>query len=193
MTVVAARNEDVAATHQPPSEIGTVRHSAGVPRPKRAVGLGSAVLLGGCAGAILGLIGFFVVGGIIEHSHGHIEHGERWFLAAILGGPLVGAILAVALLLKPPQPISYFVGELGAAKLTGAKVDMLLFADLTAITPRPTAMGPLVLREIMVTRKDGSTRRWLTTLDPANATDVTTTFGTAVLAAFSQMTPPSRS
>lgn len=189
MSIVAAQNTaaDYTPHCPPPAEIGRVLYAAGDPVEKRDLrSYGLVAVAGACLGAVVGLVGIFVVGGLYEHWRGRMEHGADWFLASLLGGTLLGALLAFAIARRPTPRTSRFVGERGCA-VVGKRVELLRFSDLRSMTARPLAMGPLSLRAIYVTDRSGNERRWHLSVDPAQApADAPgVAFGEAALAAFS--------
>jgi len=193
MSVVAAQNTAADRTPHcaPPVEIGPVLYAAGDPAdPPGARSPALMAGVGACLGAVVGLVGSFVVMGLYERSHGLIAHRADWFLAAMIGGPILGAVLGFVLEGRPRSRTSRFVGELGCA-VVGKRVELLRFADVRAMTTRPLAMGPLTLRAVYVTDRSGRERRWLIMVDPAQASAAASeySFGDAALAA----TPPFRS
>lgn len=196
MSVVAAQNtaEDRTPHCAPPAEIGTVLYAAGDPvDPPGARSSAAMAGVGASLGVVVGLVGSFVVLGLYERSYGQSAHRAEWFLAAMIAGPLIGALLGFLLERRPRPRTSRFVGELGCA-VVGKRVELLRFADLRAMTTRPLAMGPLTLRAIFVTDRAGRERRWLVTIDPAlaQAAGSGVAFGDAALAAYAafQERPP---
>lgn len=150
------------------------------------------VWLGAMGGFVLGLIGFFVVGGILENSGTRIS-GDA-FLLSLAGGLLIGVFLGVLRMRRPPQVLTLFVGAEGCVQIEGhgpdAKLHLLEFREIHAMRTHVSVMVAsgirTAVREIHVKPHDGKERLWYLTTAPGEqkADDPQYHFGEAVLAAF---------
>jgi hypothetical protein len=174
----------------PPREIGEVVFSwtnNGPDGPAPAP-LGLRLLtLGLCAGAgfVIGLIGFFVVGGVLEHQGRHIE--AAWFLYSLAGGVALGALVGVLLLLRPAKVATLYVGRLGCADISAGKVRLLQFRDIEGMRQNINVMTYQGIRsearEIYV-KQNGRERLYL--VSSVGKSDPQAEYCDAVLAQYAQ-------
>ncbi|MFO0604922.1 MAG: hypothetical protein U0324_17200 [Polyangiales bacterium] len=151
------------------------------------------VWVGAMAGLVVGLVGFFVVGGILQLDSGR-ESADA-FLRALGGGALLGAALGGLTLLKKTPALAYFVGTHGCAQVERSgergRAELLDFRDVEAIRTHVSVMTVhgirTAAREFHVTSSStGKERLWFVSAPPGEqrADDPQFDFGEAVLRAF---------
>ena len=116
MWPLLVKDADLTFVDDPPEEIGEVvgawtnnskRGIKPVPLSLRLLIARFWLLLG----LAVGLVAFFVIGGIYEHRGGHIE--ASWFLDALAVGGLVGVLVSLPAALRKPKILTLFVGKDG--------------------------------------------------------------------------------
>ncbi len=174
--------------HLPPPELGPVAFSwtnngPDGPAPK-PLGL-KLMIIGLCAAAgfVLGLIGFFLVGGILQSRHHSV--GAAWFLCGLGGGSLAGALAGVAHASRPPKVSTLYVGRDGCADFSGDSARVLLFRDVEDLRSHVSVMSykgvRTEAREIHV-KQNGRERLYL--VSAAKGDDPQVQYCDAVLSAF---------
>jgi hypothetical protein len=142
--------------------------------------------IGGLGGLALGLIGFFVIGGILEKRGTHIA--ADWFLYALAGGGLAGMLAMLPVALRKPRILSLFVGKDGCAQIAGGKVHLLAFRDVQAIRARVSVMTShgirTSVRELHVRDSRGKERLWYVSAATEKPDDAQYQFGELVLRTF---------
>jgi hypothetical protein len=176
---------------EPPSEIGEVvgawtNNGPGGIKPTPISLRLMWLLLGALAGLALGLIGFFVIGGILEKRGG--SNGASWFLPGLGGGALVGVLAMLPLALRKPRILTLFVGKDGCAQMTGGKVHLLAFRDVQAIRAKVSVVTYQGIRtsarELHVRDGRGKERLWYVSAATEKPDDAQYQFGEAVVRAF---------
>lgn len=188
---------DMVFRAQPPPAIGEVLvawTNNGPQGPKLApLSLRlSSVWLGLIGGFVLGLIGFFVVGGILD-----IESGKATadaFLYSLAGGALLGVLLGLIRMRRPPQVLTLFVGTDGCVQIerfgAAAREHLLDFREVEAMRTHVSVMTAsgirTTMRELHMRPRGGKERLWYVTAAPGQQKpdDPQYYFGEAVLAAF---------
>lgn len=191
--------DDMVFVADPPAAIGRVlvAWTNNGPSGPKAPPLSSRLTTIGLAamgGFVLGLVGFFVIGGLLEHSGSEISADA--FLLSLAGGALLGTLVGVLLAMRRPGVVTLFVGEDGCADLftRGPKTDVRLteFRDVDAFRSQVrtmTAQGiRTTLRELHLRDKKGKERLWLVSAAPneAKADDPQYHYCEAVMRAFEE-------
>jgi hypothetical protein len=178
---------------EPPAAIGEVVGAWTNNGPQRIkpvpVSLRLLTIAGGVlAGLIVGLVGFFVIGGILEKRGTRIE-GD-WFLYALGGGGLLGALVMLPFALRGPKVLTLFVGADGCAQISRGKVALLAFADVAAIRTKVSTVRfhgiTTSTREFHVRDQRGKERLWYLSIATAKPDDAQYQYGEAVLQAFAR-------
>jgi hypothetical protein len=142
--------------------------------------------IGALGGLALGLIGFFVIGGILEKRGTRID--ASWFLYALGGGGLAGMLAMLPLALRKPRILTMFVGKDGCAQIGGGKVHLLAFRDVKAIRAKVSVMTHHGIRtsarELHVRDNRGKERLWYVSAATEKPDDAQYQFGDAVLRTF---------
>ena len=182
---------------EPPATIGEVlgawtNNGPAGPKQTPLVGNWLTIGLGAMAGFVVGLIGFFVVGGVLQHRH--VEVAAEWFLYAIAGGSLVGALIGLWAASRPTGVRTLFIGKEGCVELggsgPGARARALLFRDVQSIRSHVSVTRVqgmrIAARELHVRSTDGKERLWWLSAPPGEqkADDANFEFGELVLRAF---------
>lgn len=176
---------------EPPAAIGEVVGAWTNNGPQRIkpvpVSLRLLTIAGGLLiGFILGLIGFFVIAGILEKRGTQIE--ADWFLYALAGGGLLGALVMLPFALRGAKVLTLFVGTEGCAQIARGKVHLLAFADVTAIRTKVSTVRfhgiTTSTREFHVRDRRGKERLWYLSQATAKPDDAQYQYGEAVLRAF---------
>jgi hypothetical protein len=144
------------------------------------------VWLGALFGFIAGLIGFFVVGGILQSRGVHVE--ASGFLLALGGGTVGGALVGLPRAFRATKILTLYVGKSGCAQISGGQIHLLEFRDVESMRTHVSTMGKGAMRtsarEIYVRAHDGKERLWYVTAAEPKADDPQYAFGDAVLRAF---------
>lgn len=176
---------------EPPTDIGEVVAAWTNNGPQRIkpvpiVHRIQTVAIGALIGLAVGLVAFFVIAGIIEKRGTRIE--ADWFLYALGGGGLLGALVMLPAALRGPAVLTLFVGTDGCAQLARGEVHLLRFADVADIR---TAVSTVRFhgvaqstREFHVRDARGRERLWYLSAPAAKPDDAQYQFGEAVLRAF---------
>lgn len=182
---------------EPPREVGEViaawtNNGPQGPKPAPLSLRLTPVWVGALAGFVLGLIGFFVVGGILESKGTRIS--ADGFLYSLAGGTMIGVMLGLLRMRRPPQVLTLFVGADGCAQVerlgADAREHLLEFAKLEDMRTRVSVMVAsgirTAVREIHVRPRGGKERLWYVTAAPGEhkPDDPQYHFGEAVLRAF---------
>jgi hypothetical protein len=188
--------DDMIFRVDPPAEIGAVSvawTNDGPSGPSaRPLALTLWSLVGGAsAGFAVGLVGFFVVGGLLEWTG---PDAADAFLGSIVVGALGGAGISAIFALRRPNVLTIFVGEEGCAQISrfgaDAKPEVLLFRDVESMRTHVrvmTAQGiRTAVREIHVRRRGEREKLWYVTAAPGEQKpdDPQYHWGEAVLRAF---------
>lgn len=188
---------DMVFCVEPPPEVGEViaawtNNGPRGPRPAPLSLRLTSVWLGALGGFVLGLIGFFVVGGMLE-SRGTRVSADA-FLYSLAGGTIAGVLLGLVRMRRPPQVLTLFVGADGCAQVerlgADARAHLLEFDKLEDMRTHVSVMTAsgirTAVREIHVRPRGGKERLWFVTAAPGEqkADDPQYHFGEAVLRAF---------
>jgi hypothetical protein len=155
------------------------------PEPMMLKVMSVSLLAGG--GLIVGLIGFFVVGGILQHQHHEVP--AAWFLYSLGAGVLVGALIGLWLVSRPAKILTLYVGKDGCAQISGGQTHLLDFRQVESIRTHISVMSykgvRTSAREFHV-RSNGKERLWYVSSAPGEQKklDPNYDFGEAVLKAF---------
>lgn len=182
---------DLTFVDQPPSAIGDVvaawtnnskRGIKPVPVSLRLLIASGGVLLG----LVVGVVAFFVIGGIYEHRGGHVE--ADWFLDALGAGALGGLLVALPWAVRKPRILTLFVGKDGCVQIERGKPHVLLFRDVEQMRERVSTTSfhgiRTSAREIHVRPPSGRERLWYVSTAKNSGTDAQYAFGESVLRAF---------
>ena len=191
MWPLLVEESDLTFVDQPPSEIGDVvaawtnnskRGIKPVPVSLRLLIATAGVLLG----LAVGVVAFFVIGGIYEHRGGHVE--ADWFLDALGGGALAGLLVALPSALRKPKILTLFVGKEGCVQIARGKSHVLLFRDVEGMRDRISTTSfhgiRTSAREIHVRAPNGRERLWYVSTAKDTGTDAQYAFGESVMRAF---------
>jgi len=143
-----------------------------VPWSERALGAG----MGALTGFVLGLVGVFVVGGVLEERGTEVSADA--FLFACAAGALVGLAVAVLRGFRRPGVNSLFVGDAGCAEIHTrdgrSETRLTAFADVEGFRSHVSTMTAqgirTSIRELHVRTKDGKEKLWLVSAPPGTAT-----------------------
>jgi hypothetical protein len=191
MLPLLVEESDLTFVDDPPEEIGEVvgawtnnskRGIKPVPLSLRLLIASSGLLLG----LAVGLVAFFVIGGIYEHRGGHIE--ASWFLEALAAGGLVGVLVSLPAALRKPKILTLFVGKDGCVQIERGRSHVLLFRDVEDMRDRVSSMSfrgiRTTARELHVRNDRGRERLWYVSKANDTGGDAQYAFGDAVLRAF---------
>jgi hypothetical protein len=181
---------------QPPAAIGDVVHSwtnNGPDGPQHGplwVRL-LTVALPVMGGFVLGLVGFFVAGGIFESRGGRVQ--GSWFLYSLGAGAALGLVIGVLLALRPARRATLYVGRDGCAVFRAGKLDLLEFRDVEKLRVHVSVMTyngiRTSAREFHVTR-NGREQLWFVSSDEKKGDDDPNyDFGRALLRAYEARQP----
>ncbi len=164
----------------PPAAIGRVRaawtnNTPSGPPPARVSELAEAGFFAGLTGFVVGLVGFFVVAGILESGGTRLP--AEAFLASSAGGALVGAAIGVLRAMRRRGINTLFVGEDGCVELhtRGSSTTMRLteFRDVDAFRfdlYSASARGiRTTLRRLHMRDTKGKESLWLVSAPPGEA------------------------
>jgi hypothetical protein len=174
----------------PPPAIGEVvfKFTNNGPDGPRPVPLGFKLIgvgLWAAGGFVLGLIAFFVVGGIMQHHHHEVR--AEWFLYSLGIGGLVGALAGGLFALRPPKVSTLYVGKKGCVEITGGIPRLLEFANVQSMRPNISVVTfrgiRTEAREVYVTQ-GGRERLYLVSAARKQGDDAQYDYVDAVLAAF---------
>ena len=164
--------DDMMFVADPPSEIGAVRVAwtnngpSGPKAPPLSWRL-TTVGLWAMGGFVVGLIGVFAVGAILEQNGGTVSANA--FLASIVAGALAGAVLGALSALRRPGINTLFVGEEGCAEISTrggrSEARVTQFGDVESFRSHVstwTSQGIRTsVRELHMRPKRGKERLWL--------------------------------
>jgi hypothetical protein len=183
--------KDLTFVDQPPDEIGEVvgAWTNNSQRGIKPVPIWLRLLIasiGVMGGLVVGLVAFFVAGGIYEHRGGHVE--ASWFLDALGAGALVGLLVALPWALRQPGIVTLFVGKEGTAQIDRKSRNVLLFRDVEQMREKVSTTTfhgiRTSARELLVTLKGRREGLWYVSTVKDTGTDPQNAFADAVLGAF---------
>jgi hypothetical protein len=179
---------------KPPPEIGAVvyqwtNNGPSGPKPPPLAWKLFPIWFGAMMGFIVGLVGVFVIGGILEHYQHHIS--ADWFLYSLAFGALAGILAGIPLSLRATKVLTLFVGEDGSAQISAGKVQLLSFAEVEDIRTHDSTMSYKGIqssaREYHVRYKNGKERLWY--VEPVTPKPDDPKFAEETLRAFRQRQP----
>ena len=150
-----------------PPEIGEVvyqwtNNGPNGPKPPPLAWKLFPIWFGALIGFVVGLVGFFVIGGTLQHYHHEIR--AEWFLYSLGLGVLAGALLGIPLSLRATKILTLFVGKDGSAQISAGKLELLAFAEVDEIRSSVSEMSykgiKTSAREYHVRWKSGKERLW---------------------------------
>jgi hypothetical protein len=127
------------------------------------------ITTGALGGMGVGLVAFFVIGGIVGARAG--AETAHWFLRSLGLGALAGVAVGVLLALRKPRMITCHVGKLGCAQILGGKPQVLMFTDVEEMRERVSSIKykgiGSTARELLVRLRGEREKLWfVTSADP---------------------------